>query len=220
MSYNKLVVVFSPILLLALATGKAWANNPIVPGVRVPLGHPAPIIPDNGAASGSMRFYGAWVASSGTTGSFDAMLPQKNAIATQDAQIASAEISVLSQNPAACSTRTASLAWSAPGGASPPRAIENSTNSAHVHTGIFPGAKERVASKLPMDPVQTGVFWSPQGFYGKAQGFSLGSVPKSGFDGGPDGPSVGSGTWERHGVQGHRLRKRGTGNRIWPRRGR
>jgi hypothetical protein len=50
MSYKKLVVFFNSILLLALATGSAWANDPIVSAVKMPPRQPAPIVQDSGAA--------------------------------------------------------------------------------------------------------------------------------------------------------------------------
>ena len=63
------VVVFSSILLLALATGTAWANDRIVSTVKIPPAQPAPIIQDNGAASGDIRLNCTEVASSCTTNS-------------------------------------------------------------------------------------------------------------------------------------------------------
>ena len=51
MSYKKLVVVFNSILLLALATGSAWANDPVISAVKMPPRQPAPIVQDSGAAS-------------------------------------------------------------------------------------------------------------------------------------------------------------------------
>jgi len=217
MSYKKFVGVFSSILLLALASGTAWANDPIVATVKIPPGQPAPIIPDNGAASGNMRLDCTRVASSCTTGSLDAPLPQNNAIATRDAQIATAEIGLLSQNPAARSTQKLSLVSSGTGRASPLPANENSTDSTLVRTGIFGGAEEKVTTKRPAEPVQTGVFGSLQEFSGQAQGDSLGNVLKFGYFGIPYGHGVGNGTGKRHGVQGRRLRKRGSGHRIWSR---
>jgi TonB family protein len=202
MSYKKFVGVFSSIPLLALASGAAWANDPIVATVKIPPGQPAPIIQDNGAASGNMRLDCTRVASSCTTGSLDAPLPQNNAIATRDAQIATAEIGLLSQNPAARSTQKLSLVSSGTGRASPLPANENSTDSTLVRTGIFGGAEEKVTTKRPVEQVQTGGFGSPQGFRGKAQGDSAGNVPKLGSFGLPDGPGVGNGTGGRHGVQG------------------
>jgi hypothetical protein len=112
------------------------------------------------------------------------------------------------------------LVSSGPGRTSPFLAIENSTSFIHVHTGVFPSAEGMVNKKQPVEQVQTGVFETPQGFIGKAQGFSLGNVPKLGFLGLPNGRGVENGTWERHGVQGRRLRKRGSGHRIRSRRGR
>ncbi|MGD0225813.1 MAG: hypothetical protein ABSF71_26070 [Terriglobia bacterium] len=218
MSYKKFVVVFSSIVMLALATGMAWANDPIVPTARIPPGQPALIIQDKGAASGNMRLNCRWVTSPCTTGSFDATLSQNNAIATQDAQIAIAEISPLPQNPATRSKENLTLVSSGPGRASPFLANETSTHSTLVRTGSFGGSEETITTKRPAARVQTGVFESLQGFPGTAQGNSLGIVPKFGFFGFPDGPDVGSGTGERHGVQVRRLRKRGSGHRIWSRR--
>jgi hypothetical protein len=71
-----------------------------------------------------------------------------------------------------------------------------------VRTGVFGGAEEKVATKHPVEQVQTGGFGSPQGFPGKAQGDSPGNVPKLGSFGLPEGPWVGNGTGGRHGVQG------------------
>jgi len=70
-----------------------------------------------------------------------------------------------------------------------------------VHTGLFGGAPEKVTTKLPVDKVQTGGFGSPQGFAGQAKGDSLGTVPKLGSFGLPEGPGVGNGTGGAHGVQ-------------------
>lgn len=50
MNYKKLAVVFNSILLLALATGSAWANDPIVSAVKMPPRQLAPIVQDSGAA--------------------------------------------------------------------------------------------------------------------------------------------------------------------------
>jgi hypothetical protein len=47
MSYEKHLHVFSSILLLALATGTAWANDRSVPTVKVTPRHPAPTTRDN-----------------------------------------------------------------------------------------------------------------------------------------------------------------------------
>src|SRR5208282_5345307 len=71
-----------------------------------------------------------------------------------------------------------------------------------VHTGAFGGAPEPATTKRPAEQVQTGGFGSPQGFPGKAQGNSLGNVPKLGSFGLPDGPGVGNGTGGAHGSQG------------------
>jgi hypothetical protein len=179
-----------------------------------------PIIQDNAAASGTIKPYRTRVASTCTTGWFDATLQQKNAFATQDVQIATTEIDLLSRDPAARSTRNLSLVSSGPGRSSPLLAIVNSTNSIHVRTGVFLSAEEMVTTKHPVYEVQTGVFGSPQGFIGKAQGFSLGNVPKLGYLGLPDARGVGNETWERHGVQGRRLRKRGGWHWVRSRRGR
>ncbi len=97
-------------------------------------------------------------------------------------------------------------------------AKESGTDSTLVRTDIFPDAEEKATTKRPAGKVQTGVFWSPQGIPGKAQGDSLGNVvPQFGFFGPWDGPGVGNGAWERYGAQGRRLRKRGSGHRIWSR---
>jgi len=71
-----------------------------------------------------------------------------------------------------------------------------------VHTGMFGGAPEKVTLKKPPEQVQTGGFGSPEGFKGKAQGDSLGNVPKLGSFGLPEGPGVGNGTGGKHGAQG------------------
>jgi hypothetical protein len=71
------------------------------------------------------------------------------------------------------------LVSSGPGRTSPFLAIENSTSFIHVHTGVFPSAEEMVNKKHPVEQVQTGEFETPQGFIGKAQGFSLAARGKS-----------------------------------------
>ncbi len=71
-----------------------------------------------------------------------------------------------------------------------------------VHTGTFGGSPEKVTLKKPPEQVQTGGFGSPEGFKGKAQGDSLGNVPKLGSFGLPEGPGVGNGTGGKHGAQG------------------
>jgi hypothetical protein len=218
MRYKMLMVVFSSTLLLALATGTAWANDPIVAAVKIPLGQPAPIVQEDVAASGAIKPNCTRVATLCAAGTLDATLPQE--IATHDVQIATVELSFLFQHPAARSTRDLSLVSPGPGWASPLLAIENSTNSTHVRTGIFPGAKEKSTTKRPMDQVQTGVFWSPQEFSGKAQGFSIGNVPRLGFGEVRDGRGVENGALERQSIQGQRPRKRGTGPRLGPRQGR
>ena len=218
MRYNMFMVVLSSTLLLALVTGTAWANDPIVTAVKIPLGQPAPIIREDVAASGAIKPNCTRVATSCAAGTFDATQPQE--MATYDVPIATAELSFLSQNPTARSTRNTSLVSPGSGWASPLLAIENSTNSTHVRTGIFPSAKEKNTTKRPMDQVQTGVFWSPQEFSGKAQGFSIGNVPRLGFGAVSDGRGVGNGTWERQSVQRQRLRKRGIGPKLAPRQGR
>ena len=47
MNYKKLVVVFNSILLLAMATGSARANDPSVSALRMPPLQPAPIVQDS-----------------------------------------------------------------------------------------------------------------------------------------------------------------------------
>jgi predicted Zn-dependent protease len=76
-------------------------------------------------------------------GSFDAILAQNNAITTQDAHIATAEISLPSHNPAAGSTQSLSLVSSGTGQASPLPADENSTDST-----LYEGAKWNSASVI------------------------------------------------------------------------
>jgi len=130
-----------------------------------------------------------------------------------------ANVSIVPENPAARSTRNLSLVSSGPGRTSPFLAIENSTNSIHVRTGVFPSAEEMVSKKHPVEQVQTGVFESPQGFIGKAQGFSLGMVSNFGVLGLTNVPGVRNAKWERDSVRGHRLRKRGSGHWVRSRRG-
>jgi len=71
-----------------------------------------------------------------------------------------------------------------------------------VRTGLFGDAEEMVTTKRPVEQVQTGGFGSPQALPGKAQGDSLGNVPKVGSFGLPDGYGVGNGRGGSHGVQG------------------
>lgn len=72
-----------------------------------------------------------------------------------------------------------------------------------VRTGLFGGgAPEPVTTKRPVEQVQTGGFGSPQGLPGRAQGDSVGNVPKLGSFGLPEGPGVGNGTGGSRGVQG------------------
>jgi len=96
-------------------------------------------------------------------------------------------------------------------------ANENSTNSTLVRTGVFGGAEDRATTKRLVEQVQTGVFWSPEGFPGNAQGYSLGNVLRFGLFGPPADFDAENATWERHDVQGRRLRKRGSEHRIWSR---
>jgi hypothetical protein len=147
MSYKNPKAVYSSILLLALATGTAWANNPIGP-----------------------------------------------------------------ENPAAHSMRNLSLVSSGLGWTSPFLTIENSTNFIHVRTGVFPSAEEMVGKKHSVEQVETGVFETPQGFIGKAQGFSFGKVSNSGVLGLTNVRGVGNTKWKRDSVQRRRLRKRGSGH--------
>jgi predicted Zn-dependent protease len=49
MSYKRLVMLFNSILLLALATGLASANDSIVSAVKMPLLQPAPIVQESAA---------------------------------------------------------------------------------------------------------------------------------------------------------------------------
>lgn len=71
-----------------------------------------------------------------------------------------------------------------------------------IHTGLFGGAPEPVTTKLPARAVQTGGFGNPQGFRGQAQGDSIGTVPKLGSFGLPQGPGIGNGTGGSHGSPG------------------
>jgi TonB family protein len=84
----------------------------------------------------------------------------------------------------------------------PPLAPPKPKEPGVVRTGTFGGAAEKVTTRRPVEQVQTGGFGSPQGFPGKAQGESLGTVPKLGSFGLPDGPGVGNGTGGSHGIQG------------------
>jgi hypothetical protein len=91
-------VIFNSILLLALAAATVWENDKIVYGANLPPAQPAPIGPPN--ASGSCEIWrdSTRGASSCTAGSFDAILPRNNALATEDAQMSAAENSFLSKN--------------------------------------------------------------------------------------------------------------------------
>jgi len=71
-----------------------------------------------------------------------------------------------------------------------------------VNTGVFGGAAKPITTKRPAEQVQTGGFGSPQGFRGRAQGDSAGTVPKLGSFGLPDGPGIGNGTGGARGIQG------------------
>ena len=71
-----------------------------------------------------------------------------------------------------------------------------------VHTGTFGGgAPQPVATRRPVEQVQTGAFGSPQGLPGRALGDSAGNVPKLGSFGLPAGTGEGNGTGGAHGVQ-------------------
>jgi len=215
MSDKKFVVVFSSVLLLTLATGTVWANAAIVSTSKISPGHPAPIILDNGAASGNTKDDCTRVASLRTAGSFDAMPRQNNATATQGVLMATLETSLLSQNPAAHSTRNLSLVSPVPRQDSSLPANKNSAYSTFARTGIFGGAEEKVTTRRPVGQVQTGVFWTPQGSPGSARGDTPSNALKSGFFGIRGGPGVENGTGERRGVQGRRLRKPGRKSGIW-----
>jgi len=215
MSGKKFIAVYSSVLLLTLATGTVWANAPIGSTVKISLGHRSEIFVYNGAALGNTMTYCPRVASFRTTASLDDALPQNNARATQDVLVATVEINLLSQNPGARSTRDLSVVWPVPRRASPLPANENSTYSTFARTGAFGGAEERVTMKRPEGQVQTGVFWTPRGFSGRARGDSPANALKSGFLGIPSDPGVEHGTGERHGVQGRQLRKRGSKSGIW-----
>ena len=82
-----------------------------------------------------------------------------------------------------------------------------------MRTGVFGGATEQVTLKRPAAEVQTGGFGNPQGLLGKAQGGSLGNVPKLGSFDLPEGPGVGNGTGGRRGLRGT-IASAGFGNGI------
>jgi hypothetical protein len=201
MSDKKFLVIFNFVLLTTLATGTVWANAPIASNARISPGQPAPMILDNGAASGELRTYA---------------LPRQNyAMANQDVLVATLEVSLLSQNPAAHSTRNLSVVSPVPRQDSALPSNKNSAYSTFARIGIFGSAEGKVTTAGPAGQVQTGVFWSPRGLSGRGQGYSPANALKSGFFGIPSGPGVGNGTGERRGVQGHRLRKPGGKSGIW-----
>ncbi len=173
MTHKNFVALFSSLLLLALASATAGANDAFISTAKV--------------------------------------LPQNNAIAIQDVQIAAVEISLFPQIPSARLTRN--LLWKAPepGRTTPLPANEISTNSAPVRTGVFCDAKERVTTKRPTEKVHTGVFGTPQGL----QGNGLGNLLQSGLLAPPDGPGTENGTLDRQSDQGRRPRT--GGHSIWSR---
>lgn len=71
-----------------------------------------------------------------------------------------------------------------------------------VRTGVFGGAPVPATLKRPVEAVQTGGFGNPQGLRGKAQGGSLGNVPKLGSFDLPEGPGFGNGTGGARGLRG------------------
>src|ERR1017187_1318266 len=101
MSYKVFRIVFSSIVLLALAAATVWANDKIVFAASFPAAQPAPVTQHNAAGSCEIWRAATRGVSSCTTGSFDATLPRNNALATQEAQMATTESSFLSQNHAA-----------------------------------------------------------------------------------------------------------------------
>jgi len=55
MKSKRFFVALAVALLLAVASGTAWANDQIISTVTIPTGEPAPVIQDNGAVSGNIR---------------------------------------------------------------------------------------------------------------------------------------------------------------------
>jgi hypothetical protein len=209
MNDKKFVAVFGSVLLLTLATGRVWANSPIVSTGKLLPKLAAPITPDSRAALGDTIKPCPRVASLRVTGSSDAARTQNDAVATQHAQIATLEINLLSQNPWARSTRNLSAVSPLPRRSSPTGSNQGSAYSTFARTGSFGGEAERVTTKAQEGKVKIGVFWTPQGSPGGAQGDDSGNAFKSGFWGLPGGPGVTKETGDRHGVQGRQLRKRG-----------
>jgi hypothetical protein len=214
MSHKKFIMVFSSILLLAWATDTVWANDPVVRTVRNPARQLGPIIQCDRAASGNICHNSTWVPTSCMTALFDAELLQNNN-AAQDVLIATLEITLLIQNPAARSTRNLSAASSGPRWASPLPVDEFSTDFTLAGTATFDDPEKRVTTKSPVGQVKTGVFWSPQVSHGQAQGDSLGNVLTLGYFGPPGSAGRGKKTGERPGVHRHRIGKRDSGQRMW-----
>ncbi len=212
---NKLIVaVIKSILLLAIASGTAWANGEIAPSRRIPRGQPVPIVQGNGA-SANLWLNCTWVTFSCTTGAFDAMLQLNKANSTVESNIATEDVNALFQNPAARAKQRLSLISPLPGGTQRSSANENRTNLMAVHTGAFLSAEEMMTLKTRLGKVEMGVFGSLQEYSGKMQGDGSGEFPKLGIWGFPtvrgvdDGPGGYRGGLRRH------LRKQGSRPKTW-----
>jgi hypothetical protein len=127
---------------------------------------------------------------------------------------AMADTSLLTQNRAARTAGSPPLDSPEPVGAAPLLANENSTPSNLVRTGVFNRMEVKATTIRPVEQVQTGVFWTPQGFPDHLQPDSRGIVHTLGFSSLRFGPGVGNRTAGGHRVQGRPLRKRGSGRRI------
>ncbi len=127
---------------------------------------------------------------------------------------AMADTGLLTQNRAARSTGSPSLNSPEPVGAAPLLANENSTPSNVVRTGVFNRMEVKATTIRPVEQVQTGVFWTPQGFPDHLQADSRGIVHTLGFSSLRFGPGVGNRTGGGRHAQGRPLRKRGSGRRI------
>lgn len=203
MSDKKVGMVFSSVLLLTLATGTAWANTTMVSTASIAPGHPLPIILTKGATSGEPKTY--------------AIPRQNNAMANQDVLVSTLEINPISQNVGIRSTRNLSGGSPVAPQASTFSANKHGAYSTFAHTGAFGGdqEEEKVTTRRPEEQVQTGVFWTPQGFSGRGQGYRPSNALKSGFFGIPSGPGVGNGTGERRGDHGYRARKPRSKSPTW-----
>jgi hypothetical protein len=234
MSYKKFVVVFSSFYLFALASGTAWASYPIVFNVRIAPEQPAPFTLGHITALNDSWLSCTWVAASCPTGSFHATLRQNHSIATLDIQLATAEIPILTQHPAARSGQNPSLVSSEPGRVSPLPGDKNGPDSTLICTGVFPGAggkvttptftvirtgvfpvaQEKVTTNVSAKQVRTGVFEGPEGFLDEVQDDRPGNIMRLGFWLLPAVRGRESGTGSPHGVQEPQPRKKGSGDRI------